>query len=306
MPPSKNKVPARKKQSKKSGGTKKAPSKKSTSKNSFGTKKAPTRSNNSSGKKKTPARKTLSKNSFGTNDFPEYNIKKNNGFASVDMTLTGNDKFVVESKGLFYIEQNENNQVSVETSTGGVLAGIARMFSGENLFVNTISAPKKKGKATITFGSCIPGDILDLVIAPGETFMASKGSFIAGSENIKVKAGIRMRGALSGEGAVLTKLVNESTTDGLVFLACYGGIDKFNLKTEDDTCIVDNGLFLAAKVIPDKKLYELTALGGGAKTFILGGEGILMKFKGPQKVYVQNRNINHFANTINLYLPRKR
>lgn len=305
MPPSKKKVPARKKQSKNSGGTMKSPSKKSTSKNSFGTKKAPTRSNNSSGKKKIPARKTLSKNSFGTNDFPKYVIKKNNGFASVDMTLTGNDKFVVESKGLFYIEQNENNKVSVETSTRGVMAGMARIFAGENLFVNTISAPTE-GKAKITFGSCIPGDILKLEIMPGETFMASKGSFVAGSENIKVKAGIRMRGLFSGEGAVLTKLVNDSETPGLVFLACYGGIDKFNLKTEDDTCIVDNGLFLAAKVIPDKKLYELTAL-GRAKTFILGGEGILMKFKGgPRTVYVQNRNINHFANTINLYLPRKR
>ena len=175
--------------------------------------------------KKKSARKTRSKNSFGTNEFPKYVIKKNNGYASVDMTLTGNDKFIVESKGLFYVKQKNDNRVSIKTSTRGILSGIARMFSGEELFVNTISAPET-GKAVITFGGCMPGDVLDLRIDPGETFFASKGSYIAGSDNIKVKAGVKVRGVLSGEGAVLTKIVNTSETPGLVFLTGYGSFEK--------------------------------------------------------------------------------
>ena len=42
---------------------------------------------------------------------------------------------------------------------------------------------------------------------------------------------------------------------------------------------------------------------GGKKSFILGGEGIVIKYKGPGVVYTQNRDIGALATLLKPFFP---
>ncbi len=235
-----------------------------------------------------------------SNIIPKYKINNDGGFGSVIMNLNSEESFVIESGALFYIKQKTGKKIEVETKTGGIFSGLKRsLLSGETLFKNYLTAPKGNS-AEITFGSSFPGEIIPIIVKPGDTYYGSQGSFLGSSVNIDVKTKFKMRGIFTGEGAFLTKFANSSEDDGLVFLACYGKIRKVSIKKGEEF-LVDNGLFLATH--EDNK-FTVTKL-SGYKSFFFGGEGVFMKFKGPCELYVQNRNINDFIRQIDNRLPSR-
>jgi uncharacterized protein (AIM24 family) len=80
---------------------------------------------------------------------------------------------------------------------------------------------------------------------------------------------------------------------GILWLKTYGGYEKLIVQSGKTLCL-DNNLFCAAKA---EYRYELTKL-GGFKSSLLSGEGIVMKFTGPCKIYVHSRNNEKFVQMI--------
>ena len=216
------------------------------------------------------------------------------------MTLRSNEKFIIESGGILFVKQKKGKGLKMETSSGGVWGGLKRTFSGEKFFINKVSGPEN-GSVKVTFGGSMPGDTIAIVLKPGESYNISAGSFLASSENLEIKSTFKAKGIFTGEGAFLTTASNKSNKDQLLFLSCYGKINKVSL-TEREEYLVDNGAFLACKKEYD---FETTKI-GGTKSLIFGGEGLLMKFRGPCELYTQNRDFNSFANKIATKIPNRR
>lgn len=262
------------------------------------------KSTNKGGKKKITTNKGGKKKTIEVPKMiPKYTISNKTDFASVTMTLHPEETFVVESGCVFNIKQKTGIKIKVKTKSGGIWKGLKRsLFSGETFFRNYFSAPKE-GEVQITFGGNLPGDVLAITLKPGEKYNVSSGSYIGSSTNIEVSTKMRMRGVLTNEGAFTTKLQNTGTEDGIAFLSCFGKFNKITLKKNEES-LVDNGMFLAAQTNGTKTLFTLTKL-SGYKSFIFGGEGIFMKFKGPCEFYTQNANIDSFVTEISNRLPTR-
>jgi uncharacterized protein (TIGR00266 family) len=177
--------------------------------------------------------------------------------------------------------------VEMKTSAkGGVFKGLKRMFSGESFFVNTFTGPGK-----ITFAPGIPGDIVPLSVSPSTGgWILSKDAFLAGTPDLDIssKSG-GFKSLFGGEGLFLTH-VSAKEVEGLFFAAGYGAIQKHEIP-DGQSFVVDTGLFLATSERTEFKTSKV----GGMKSFLFGGEGLVMRFFGPAIVLTQSRSLQDLA-----------
>ena len=251
------------------------------------------------------------------------------GSNCIEFKLKAGESIVSSSGSLLYMKGNVSRG---ELAIQGVGTALARLFAGETFFFDKYTGeredrqdgggffdafkpnehPKQQPRkpvatradklngGTIALGSFLPGDIILIKLSPGQSYILSRGTFLASTVNVTVSAGIRMLGLLGigqEEGFVLPKATcSEDDGDGYVWVAGYGTFTKHDIQA-DDELIVNNGLFLACDA---KVTYSLTLLGKTVVSSFLGGEGVGMKFTGPCTVYTQSKNINDFIDFINM------
>ena len=135
----------------------------------------------------------------------------------------------------------------------------------------------------------------------GNSLMLQRGAFVAHSEGVEVTG--RWSGAkgfFSGEGLILL----QASGHGEIFFNSYGAIVEVDVT---DDYYVDTGYIVAFEDTLDYKVTVLPGLsrGGKVKSFFFGGEGLVCKFSGQGKVWVQTRNVNPFLNWIHRFRPTK-
>lgn len=221
-----------------------------------------------------------------------YQIHGAPSFASVEIDLGPGEEVIAEAGAMAYMD----GTVEMKTSAkGGVLKGLKRAFSGESFFVNTFTGPGK-----VTFAPGIPGDIVPLSVSP-ETggWILSKDAFLAGTPNLDVssKSG-GFKSLFGGEGLFLT-YVTAKEMEGLFFASGYGVIHKHEVP-DGQSLVVDSGLFMATSERTEYKLSKV----GGMKSFLFGGEGVVMRFFGPAVVLTQSRSLPDLASLISQYIVK--
>jgi uncharacterized protein (TIGR00266 family) len=228
---------------------------------------------------------------------PSFYIVNSPAAASVVINLDKGQTVFDNKGGVNYCDSS----VKVETKTGGVLQGILRgLLTSESMFLTYYTGALEERKTVISFASYLPGDMLGIKIKPGERFTTSSHSFVAATNNLKLKVKTRLRNLFGGGGVFINEVYNESDGDGMLWISAYGGIEHLHIPT-GTSIKVDDGLFVVAR---SEYEYELTKI-GGLKSFVFGGEGIAMHFHGPCDIYVQSRNINQFLHFIHHYIVKK-
>ncbi|MFM7927776.1 MAG: TIGR00266 family protein, partial [Pirellula sp.] len=107
------------------------------------------------------------------------------------------------------------------------------------------------------------------------------------------------KGFFSGEGLVRLK----ATGTGDVFFNSYGAILEVDVT---DDYIVDTGYIVAFEDTLQYRVSVLPGLrGGGIKRLFFSGEGLVCRFSGQGKVWVQTRYVIPFLSWIDGFRPRK-
>lgn len=182
---------------------------------------------------------------------------------------------------------------------GGLRATIGRAFAGENLIVNTFTAARGDGEVTLAPGPA--GDIVHYHLT-GQRLYLQRGAYVASSAGIHLTGSWQgARGFFSGQGLVLL----QASGQGDVFFNSYGAVLPVDVAND---YIVDTGYIVAFE---DSLHYEVTVLPGLSarsrfKSFLFGGEGLVCRFRGQGRVWVQTRTINPFLSWIHPYRPRRR
>ena len=81
----------------------------------------------------------------------------------------------------------------------------------------------------------------------------------------------------------------------------YGFVERHELAPGQEF-VVDNGVMMAYNAGIEHRVSKV----GGRKSFMLGGEGVVIRYTGPGVVYTQNREIGLLASLIVPYLPPSR
>ena len=84
---------------------------------------------------------------------------------------------------------------------------------------------------------------------------------------------------------------------GNLYFNAYGDIQEVDV---DGEYIVDTGHVVGFEPSLNFKIRGL----GGLKSTLFSGEGLVMRFRGKGKLYIQSRNLNSLASWVTPYLPR--
>lgn len=216
--------------------------------------------------------------------------------------------------GLLKMQLDQGQQICAEPSAmatmdstielkagfkGGLLSSVGRALGGEHMIVNTFTA--KRGPGEVTFAPGPLGAVQHYALK-GNTLLLERGAYVASSTSIEVTGKWQgVKGFFSGEGMILLR----ATGTGDLFFNTYGAMIEIDVKGD---YYVDTGYVVAFEDTLGYKVTTLPGLsfGSRAKTFFLGGEGLVCKFSGQGKLWIQTRAIPPFIRWIHPYRPRKK
>lgn len=192
-----------------------------------------------------------------------------------------------------------SGNMDITTSThkkgsGSVMKAVKRLLSGESLFLNHFEP--RSGTGEIWLGSTLAGDMMEYQLN-NESLIVQSGSFLACESGVEIDLGWQgFKSLLSGESVFWLNLKGQ----GKVVLSSFGAIYPVQVNGE---YIVDTGHIVAFNETLD---FTLTKAGKSWINSLLGGEGLVCKFKGRGTVWCQSHNPSAFGKTIGPKLrPRK-
>lgn len=191
----------------------------------------------------------------------------------------------------------KSDNISIEThkaQKGGLFKSLKGMLlGGESFWMNTFTAHSSQGH--VKLAPTLPGDIARVDLQSQTVYVQSTG-FLASTPDIEIDTKFQgLKGFLSGESLFFLKL----SGTGPLLIASYGGMQAIDVA---DSFIIDTGHIVAFE---DSLTYEIAKFGGW-KNFFLGGEGIVAKFKGTGRVWVQSRNVPSLGKWLRANLPPKK
>ena len=226
--------------------------------------------------------------------FLKYEIRGSPSFASVEIFLDKpGQQVVAEGGAMIYMD----GHIEMTTkSSGGIRKGIKRMFGGESMFQNYFTLPDGANSGKVSFSHGAPGDIIHLHMKQGEQWVLSRDAYICGTTSIAVSTKASGKQLFGGEGLFQTTVTAEA--DGDVWFGGYGMVERHEIEAGKEF-VVDTGVMMAYTADMQHKISKV----GGRKSFVLGGEGFVIRYTGPGVVYTQNREIGLLASLIKPFLP---
>jgi uncharacterized protein (TIGR00266 family) len=225
-------------------------------------------------------------------DSLQYSIQCRPEFSLLQVSLQPGQKLQAEPSAMASMSPTLTMKAGLK---GGVFGSLGRMLGGESLVFNTFAANQASGEVTLAPGQ--PGDTEHYRLNGGTLFL-QRGAYLASSVGVELTGSWQgARGFFGGQGLVLLK----ASGNGDVFFNSYGAILAMDV-TQD--FIVDSGYVVAFE---DTLRYEVSTLpglrGGGFKRLFFSGEGLVCRFSGQGRVWVQTRYVSSFLSWIYPFRP---
>jgi uncharacterized protein (TIGR00266 family) len=208
----------------------------------------------------------------------KIDCKPDYGFLTVN--IPSGEKLKVEAAAMASMDTN----LEMKTKFRG---GLSRFLGGESIFINEFTA--SNGNADIQIAPACPGDVEHIYLT-GETIYLQNTAFLASADTINVETKWQgfTKGFFSGESFFLIKCSGK----GDLWFNSYGGIIPIDVT---DGYVVDTGHIVA---FTEGLTYEISRV-GGYKSLFFSGEGLVCKFGGQGRVWIQTRKISPFVTWVN-------
>jgi len=224
-----------------------------------------------------------------------YRVEHNPAYASLILDVPANATVMVEASAMAAMDTCLEMKSKMK---GGLMKGIGRMLGGESLFINEFTARGKNGELYISPG--VPGDVRHYRVSKECSLMVQSSGFVACSPSIEIDTKFQgFKGFFSGESLFLLK----ATGSGDFWFSSYGAIIEIPIEGD---YVVDTGYIVAFE---DSLNYSVENIGGlsfrSLKTGIFGGEGLVCRFSGSGRLWIQSHNIAPLINFLNPFRPAK-
>jgi len=176
---------------------------------------------------------------------------------------------------------------------GGFLASLARsVLTQESFFQNTFTAARGPGE--VTLAPSLPGDIRirDL---QGESIILQSGAYLGSHPSIELET--KWGGAktfFSREGLFLIKVSGR----GPLLFSSYGAIVEVQVPSSG--YVVDTGHLVAFEPSLQWDVDKV----GGIKSLLFSGEGLVCRFSGQGKLWLQTRSFDSFLGEVIPHVQR--
>lgn len=204
----------------------------------------------------------------------EFEGKPDYGYVKVQ--IPNNETIKVEAAAMATMDTN----ISMKTKFKG---GFSRIFQGESLFINEFTA--QNGPGEIGIAPAAPGDI-EHVYLNNESIYLQSSAFVASGMGVEAQTKFQglMKGFFSGESLFLIKCIGT----GDLWFNSYGGIIPIDVSGD---YVVDTAHIVAFTEGLDYKVRSV----GGYKSLFFSGEGLVCRFSGTGRVWIQTRKVRPLA-----------
>ncbi len=216
----------------------------------------------------------------------KFEIPGNPDYGSLTVHLSPGDEFLAEAGAMSWM--SGGTEVATKLMGGMVQALIRKVTGGESLFAGLYSHPTG---GTVSFSPAVPGCVKHYELKDSKLILTA-GSFLACTPEIELKMKFGgFKALFSGEGAFYI----EASGTGDLFFNSYGAIIE---KEITGSYTVDTG-----HVVAWEPTLEYTIGGmGSMKSTLLSGEGLVMKFTGSGKIYLQTRTLSGLGKWLTPFL----
>lgn len=223
-----------------------------------------------------------------------FDIEHSPSYASLVLNLKANETVVVEAGAMAAMDACIEMKSKMR---GGLIKGIGRMVSGESLFLSEFTAKGEPGQLFVSPG--VPGDIQHYRL-DGNSLIVQSAGFVASSPTVEIDTKFQgFKSFFSGESLFFIR----ATGRGDIWFSSYGGIVEIPV---EGNYVVDSGYIVAFEQTLD---YQPEVIGGlsfkNLMTGVLGGEGLVCRFSGRGRLWVQSRNIDPLLNFLHPFRPLK-
>ena len=215
-----------------------------------------------------------------------YRIESQPDYAFLSVEIPQGETLRVEAGAMATMDPS----LKMKTKMRG---GLKRMLTGESLFINEFSAPKRTAEIGIAPGC--PGDISHVYLN-NETIFLQSSAFVASTKDIAAETKWQgmTKGFFSGESFFLIRC----SGTGDLWFNTFGAMLEIDVT---DGYVVDTGYIVG---FTDGLEYRIEKV-GGLKSFFLSGEGLVCRFSGSGKIWIQTRQPSPFVGWADFFRPIK-
>lgn len=223
-------------------------------------------------------------------------LKDNGAFSSVLVRLQPGEQFVSESGAMFRADSNIDIDVTTRTrGGGGLLAAAKRMLAKESFFLSTYTCQGPQ-PGEVGLAPTLVGEIAVIDCDGSCQWICAGGSYLGSSPELTLDTQFQgIRGAFTGESWSFLKVSGR----GQLLVTAFGHLTEVEVEGE---LVVDTGHAVAFQ---DTLRYSVSKAGTSWIQSTAAGEGIVLRFTGTGRLYVQSHNPPGFGKTLGPLLPER-
>ena len=215
----------------------------------------------------------------------KFDISGNPAYGDLTVALESGESFW--SEGGAMSRMSSHLELQTRLVSGLLKSAVRKLVGGESLFISEYTAPQM---SFVSLTPSCPGTILHRPMS-GDSFYLTAGSFLACTPDLELRTKFGgLRAFFSGEGGFLI----EVSGTGDLFFNSFGGVVERDV---DGELIVDTGHVVAFE---PSLSYTIGGMGGFKQT-LFSGEGLVMRFRGRGKLFLQTRQMPALAGWLSPY-----
>ncbi len=226
-------------------------------------------------------------------------ILPNGAFHSALVHLGPGDAFQSDSGAMFRASSNIDIDVTTRPKRGGgggLLAGVKRLLGGDSFFLSTYRTTDD-GEGEVGLSPTLQGQVELIRLDGSASWLCAGGSYLGSDADLALDLRFQgLKGLFGGENLFFV----EVSGSGELLVNAYGRISEVPV---DGELIVDSGHVVAFE---SSLSYRLSKTGSSWVHSFLAGEGIVMRFSGRGRLFVQSHNPKEFGSRLGKHLPPRR
>lgn len=214
-----------------------------------------------------------------------FRVEGRPDYAFLTVQLPANQTLKVEASAMATMDTH----LKMKTKLRG---GLGRFLTGESIFVNEFTAENAPGEIGIAPGA--PGDLGHVYLGGSDVIYLQNSAFVACDPRVTLETKWQglVKGFFSGESLFLIRASGE----GDLWFNTYGGLIELDV---DGEYVVDTGNIVAFTHGLDYSIGKV----GGYKSLFFSGEGLVCRFKGKGRVWIQTRTTGALVSWAHWFRP---
>ena len=210
----------------------------------------------------------------------QFDIENGPSYAVVRATMDRGDRLMAETGAM--ISRTESVHADAEVGGGEGIGGVIKsaVSSSKDLVENAFEA--EADGAELTLAPDHPGDVFGVDVGEDGPIRVNSGSTLAWQPTVDRSTAFNDAGGFFSSGSLR---VLELSGSGRAFLSAYGSIVETEVTPEDATVVDTDHLIAWTDGLSVSRETD-----GSIKSAMLGGEGLVSKFSGRGRVWIQTRN----------------